>query len=122
MPTDLAVDPRYPGWERGFLEPIIWLAAVWALAFFLFRMQQTRGWNWGSFETPDDPNTRRWLLLLISFSSIFFELLMLRWISVKIRIFAYFKNLALIACYLGFGSGVYLARRRVPVFFVPVGL
>ena len=32
---------------------------------------------------------------------------------VKIRIFAYFKNFVLIACYLGFGLGCYLCRRRV---------
>ncbi len=122
MPTGLPAELRYPGWESGFFLPLIWLAAVWALAVILFRVQQSGGWDWGSFEIPDDPAARRRMLVLISFSSLFFELLMIRWISVEIRIFAYFKNLALIACYLGFGAGVYLARRRVPMLFVPASL
>ena len=38
---------------------------------------------------------------------------MIRWISSEIRIFAYFKNLVLVACFLGFGLGCYLCRRRI---------
>lgn len=38
---------------------------------------------------------------------------MIRWISSEIRIFAYFKNFVLIACYLGFGLGCYLSRRPI---------
>lgn len=52
-------------------------------------------------------------LALVSFLGLFLELLMIRWISSEIRIFAYFKNLVLIACFLGFGVGCYLCRRRM---------
>ncbi len=52
-------------------------------------------------------------LLLISVAGLFLELLMIRWISSEIRIFAYFKNFVLIACYLGFGLGCYISRRAV---------
>src|SRR5229473_32429 len=52
-------------------------------------------------------------LALISLLSLFLEMLMIRWISSEIRIFAYFKNLVLVACFLGFGLGCYLCRRRV---------
>ena len=48
-----------------------------------------------------------------SLLSLFMELLMIRWISSQIRIFAYFKNFVLIACFLGFGLGCYLARRKI---------
>jgi len=51
-------------------------------------------------------------LALWSFLSLFMELLMIRWISSEIRIFAYFKNFVLIACFLGFGLGCYLSRRK----------
>src|SRR6266576_5381852 len=52
-------------------------------------------------------------LILISLLSLFVEMLMIRWVSSEIRIFAYFKNFVLVACFLGFGLGCYLSRRRV---------
>src|SRR6202012_849472 len=52
-------------------------------------------------------------LILISLLSLFVEMLMIRWVSSEIRIFAYFKNFVLLACFLGFGIGCYLCRRRV---------
>ncbi|MCI0414434.1 methyltransferase domain-containing protein [bacterium] len=36
---------------------------------------------------------------------------MIRWVSSEVRIFAYFKNMVLIACFLGFGTGCLLYRR-----------
>ena len=52
-------------------------------------------------------------LALVSVLGLFLELLMIRWISSEIQIFAYFKNFVLIACFLGFGLGCYLVRRRI---------
>lgn len=64
------------------------------------RIEELGGFGWGR-------------LALISLLSLFVELLMIRWVSSEIRIFAYFKNFVLIACFLGFGMGCYLCRRRV---------
>jgi len=58
--------------------------------------------------------TRRGLILS-SVLSLFLELMLIRWISSEVRIFAYFKNFVLIACFLGFGVGCYLCRRVIPV-------
>ncbi len=52
-------------------------------------------------------------LILVSLLSLFLEMLMIRWVSSEIRIFAYFKNFVLVACFLGFGLGCYLCRRRI---------
>jgi Spermine/spermidine synthase domain len=52
-------------------------------------------------------------LLLISIVGLFLELLMIRWISSEITIFAYFKNFVLIACFLGFGLGAHLCRQPI---------
>jgi hypothetical protein len=52
-------------------------------------------------------NTR--YLLLASFLTLFAELAFIRWIAVEVRIFAYFKNLALLLCFVGFGLGCALA-------------
>jgi spermidine synthase len=43
--------------------------------------------------------------------------MLIRWISTEVRIFAYFQNLALITCFLGFGLGCYLSsHRKNPIF------
>src|SRR5258706_8671814 len=44
-------------------------------------------------------------LFLISFLALFLELVVIRWLSTEVRIFAYFKNLPLMAAFLGFGIG-----------------
>lgn len=54
-----------------------------------------------------------WQLVLISGLSLFMEMLMIRWVSSEIGVFAYLKNFVLVACFLGFGLGCYLCRRRV---------
>ena len=56
-------------------------------------------------------------LVVASFLTLFAELAFIRWIAVEIRVFAYFKNLALLLCFVGFGLGCALARQttRWPV-------
>ncbi len=61
-------------------------------------------------------------LALVSVLSLFLELLMIRWVSSEVRVFAYFKNFVLVACFLGFGVGCYLCRRRINVFALIVPL
>src|SRR3954447_9364280 len=56
-------------------------------------------------------------LAMISLVSLFLELLLIRWVASEIRIFAYFKSLVLIACFLGFGLGCYLTRKRVIMLY-----
>jgi spermidine synthase len=51
-------------------------------------------------------------LLLASFLTLFAELAFIRWIAVEIWIFAYFKNLALLLCFVGFGLGCALAGQK----------
>src|SRR5439155_20713681 len=46
------------------------------------------------------------------FASLYIEMMLIRWIGTEVRIFAFFQNLALIACFLGFGLGCYWSRRR----------
>ncbi len=52
-------------------------------------------------------------LFLASFLTLFAELAFIRWIAVEVRVFAYFKNLALLLCFVGFGLGCALARGAV---------
>ena len=50
-------------------------------------------------------------VFLISFAALYLEILLIRWIGTEVRVFAYFQNLALIACFLGFGLGCYESGR-----------
>jgi SAM-dependent methyltransferase len=70
-------------------------------------------WARWSFTPTELGGYSRSKLFLVSVGGLFLELLLIRWLSSEIRILAYFKNLTLIACYLGFGLGCYLARRRI---------
>lgn len=52
-------------------------------------------------------------LTLASILGLFLELLMIRWISSEVRIFAFLKNYMLVSCFLGFGLGCFLCRKRI---------
>ena len=57
----------------------------------------------------------------ISLLIIYLELIVIRWLSSEVRIFAYFKNFPLLATFLGFGCGCIVATRRRNYFrFAPV--
>jgi hypothetical protein len=49
-------------------------------------------------------------LFLASFVSLYFELVIIRYLSSEIRMFAYLKNLSLIACFFGVGLGMLLGN------------
>ncbi|MBU6451726.1 MAG: hypothetical protein KGS72_08120 [Cyanobacteria bacterium REEB67] len=62
-------------------------------------------------------------LFVISAASLYFELAMIRWLSSEIRIFAYFKNIPLMACLFGLGLGMAMSRSKRDLFkWFPVGL
>ncbi len=51
-------------------------------------------------------------LFLLSFLTLFLEVTLIRWISTEIRIFAYFNNLVLLACFLGIGWGCFFPDEK----------
>jgi spermidine synthase len=91
--------------------------AVAAALLVVFRLgiywAKRRGHN---LFVPVSGEADRWSLshlLVASFLTLFAELSFIRWLAVEVRVFAYFKNLALLLCFLGFGLGCALARSRV---------
>ena len=63
-----------------------------------------------------------WPLFLVSFAALYIEVLLIRWIGTEVRVFAYFQNLALVACFLGFGLGCYQAGQKKGHLFDAVAL
>ncbi|HTT24980.1 MAG TPA: hypothetical protein VMG82_39060 [Candidatus Sulfotelmatobacter sp.] len=104
------------GHRISSLIPLLLVSAVAAFVVYrLFRQLRSTADKPGQLEVHIQQlggfSYRR--LILISGLSLFLEMLMIRWVSSEIRIFAYFKNFVLVACFLGFGLGCYLCRRRV---------
>lgn len=103
----------------------VWVVGVSVFAnIYLFRLYRSSPqgtaagalarWAAGWEFSPQSLGGFSWRqLVLASLLALFLELLMIRWISSEIRIFAYLKNFVLIACFLGFGLGCYLSRRRI---------
>jgi hypothetical protein len=50
-------------------------------------------------------------LFVISAMALYAEVVLIRWMSAEIRMFAYLKNFTLFACFLGLGLGM-MSRRR----------
>jgi spermidine synthase len=51
-------------------------------------------------------------LFFTSFAALYVEIMLIRWVGTEFRLFAYFQNLTLIACFLGFGYGCFRATKR----------
>ncbi len=74
-----------------------------------------------AIEADPPPAARYAPLALASFASLYFEVVLIRWVSTEIRVLAFFKNVPLIAAYLGLGMGCLLASRvkRLDILFLP---
>jgi hypothetical protein len=66
----------------------------------------------GAFSRLGWPGRSISLLFLASFVALYFELIVIRYLSTEIRVFAYLKNLALIASFFGIGLG--MIREKPP--------
>ncbi|MBI5881515.1 MAG: hypothetical protein HZB91_00190 [Elusimicrobia bacterium] len=61
-------------------------------------------------------------LLLVSFTILFQELLLIRWLGQQVRILAYFPNIILISAFLGIGLGCLRSGKRDVFGLWPLGL
>jgi SAM-dependent methyltransferase/uncharacterized membrane protein len=94
--------------------------AIAAILVYLERRNLQAWIDWlGTFFSPEpkpDANAN-WRLFWISFAALYVEIMMIRWIGTEVRVFAYFQNLSLIACFLGFGLGCYWSGRHKSLVF-----
>ena len=94
---------------------VIGLVALLLLDFYNDSRPQSISRHWSrrweiDLETEGFSNRT---LILASLLALFLELMLIRWVSSEIGIFAYFKNFVLMACFLGFGLGCSLCHRRM---------
>ena len=105
---------------KEHIPAILLLGVLIYLAYWIVGMAPwpKRRWSkmaveWASVEAETLRRFSFSALAIISLASLFLELMLVRWIASEIRVFAYFKSLPLIACFLGFGLGCYLTRRKI---------
>src|SRR5215469_13406808 len=96
-----------PSSAISYLAATAILAAIAVLA----TASRRRGVPFFEADEGGRPTWSAGQLLLASFLTLFAELAFIRWIAVEVRVFAYFKNLALLLCFVGFGLGCALARQ-----------
>jgi spermidine synthase len=53
-----------------------------------------------------------WRLLLVSSAGLYLEIVLIRWLGTEVKIFAFFQNLSLMVCFLGFGIGCFSSSKR----------
>src|SRR5438552_4200493 len=95
----------------GFVAMVcVWIYRNWA-------QLEVWGERLDSFFALKEMSSRNvaWSLFAVSFATLYIEIMLIRWIGTEVRIFAFFQNLALIACFLGFGLGCYWSGRRKSV-------
>lgn len=51
-------------------------------------------------------------LFLVSSAVLYLEIVLIRWLGTEVKIFAFFQNLTLIVCFLGFGVGCFSSSKR----------
>src|SRR5262249_46158955 len=61
--------------------------------------------------TPTGSSRASAALFLISILGLFLELMLIRWVSTEVRIFAYLQNTVLVVCFLGLGLGCWTCRQ-----------
>ncbi len=70
----------------------------------------------GDHQKPVEEASKKKLaieLFLISFVSLYLELLVIRWLSGEVRFFTVFRTFPLVACFVGLGLGCALANKKL---------
>lgn len=101
---------------------VVFLLGFVALGILLYRLRARLSLvlrNLTLYFIPEEAAPENVLrpLFVVSFAGLFIEVMLIRWVGTEVRIFAYFQNLALIACFLGFGLGCYWSGRQRNLLF-----
>jgi spermidine synthase len=113
------MNPRNINHEIPILAALTF--AVVVVIFVCQKRRRLEAWidslsRFFSPESKPDANVN-WHLFWVSFAALYVEIMMIRWIGTEVRVFAFFQNLALIACFLGFGLGCYWSSRHKSLVF-----
>src|SRR3954470_9834453 len=58
----------------------------------------------------------KWQMFVLSFTALFLELMVIRWVPSVVRLVAYYANLMLLSSFLGLGVGAIASARKWRLF------
>ena len=111
--------------HEALILTVLVLLAI--MAFFVYRERRYLATWLAGLSRYFSPEPKldgkvNWRIFWISFTCLYVEIMLIRWVGTEVRVFAYFQNLALIACFLGFGLGCYWAGRHKSLIFSLFGI
>jgi len=65
---------------------------------------------------PDNENRKKWEMFGLSFTALFLEMMVIRWVPSVVHLVAYYANLMLLSSFLGLGAGAMAANRKWRLF------
>ncbi len=65
---------------------------------------------------PNDKARLKWEMFALSFTALFLEMMVIRWVPSVVHLVAYYANLMLLSSFLGLGAGAIAASRRWNLF------
>ena len=65
---------------------------------------------------PSDKIPFKWQMFILSFTALFLELMVIRWVPSVVRLVAYYANLMLLSSFLGLGVGAVASGRKWRLF------
>jgi hypothetical protein len=72
---------------------------------------------------PDNESRKKWEMFALSFTALFLEMMVIRWVPSVVHLVAYYANLMLLSSFLGLGAGAMAGdRKRVLFGWFPVFL
>src|SRR5580700_6256942 len=66
--------------------------------------------------SSSDRSGMRWEMFALSFTALFLEMMVIRWVPSVVHLVAYYANLMLLSSFLGLGAGAMAAGRRWNLF------
>ena len=107
----------FPSFNRPALSLLLYSGLGLSLCAILARLLRSRISEWLTIPDQNDRSTTNTdrgppfaTLFIISFVSLFVEVMLIRYAGSQIRIFSFFKNIPLIGAFLGLGLGCCLGR------------
>ena len=91
------------------------VALIWPIALSAVFAREVGGALNTSHHSERQASTLTQQLFLVSVLTLFLEMLLIRWISTEIRIFAYLQNTVLVVCFLGLGMGCFTCRKPIHI-------
>jgi len=62
--------------------------------------------------TESSPRSLKWQMFALSFTALFLEMMVIRWVPSVVSLIAFYANLMLLSSFLGLGAGAMTARKR----------